>query len=44
MNSDMYIVYSRYKRASKTDVKCSWLNTQVSTLKSTVTMSNLYPP
>lgn len=34
-----------YKRASKTDVKCSWLKHPKSAPpKSTVTMSDLYPP
>lgn len=39
------LFYSRYKRASKTDVKCSWLKHPKSAPpKSTVTMSDLYPP
>lgn len=48
LSTNMYsciFVYFRYRRASKTDVKCSWLkHTKSAPPKSTVTMSDLYPP
>lgn len=45
LDREKFIFIYSYKRASKTDVKCSWLKHPKSAPpKSTVTMSDLYPP
>lgn len=45
LDREKFIFIYSYKRASKTDIKCSWLKHPKSAPpKSTVTMSDLYPP